>query len=413
MRRRQASIIFIFITLMLDIIGLGIIIPVLPELIKDFVQGNDALAGRWYGIIASIYAFFQFFFAPILGALSDRYGRRPVILISLFGFGIDYLILGFAPNLAWLVIGRILAGIMGASITTANAYIADISTPENRAQNFGLVGVAFGLGFIIGPVLGGVLGGISLRLPFFVSAALVLLNWLYGYFILPESLPEDQRSSFSWAKANPVASIRNLGLYPIVLGLAFSFVFISLAQRGLETVWVLYTGFRFDWGPSTNGLTLGLVGVMAVLVQGFLIRPIINRMGERNAILMGFGFSVISFLGYGLANQGWMMLVIIVIGSLGGVAGPAIQGLVAGTVKPNEQGVVQGALTSLLSLTGAFAPLIFTTGLFAYFTSDQAPFILPGAPFLAGAVLIVIAWVLTWRLFRRIPEAEVEDVAAA
>ena len=409
---RQAGIIFILITLFLDILGIGIIIPVLPELIKEFVGGSDATAARYFGVFAAVYAVMQFLFAPFLGALSDRFGRRPIILVSLFGLGIDYLILAFAPTLAWLFLGRVIAGIMGASITTGNAYIADISNPENRAQNFGLIGVAFGLGFIFGPALGGVLGGISLRLPFLVSAVLVLINWLYGYFVLPESLPAEQRSGFSWRKANPVGSVLQLRAYPLVAGLAVSFVFSSLAQRGLENVWVLYTGFRFGWDERTNGLTLALVGVMAVIVQGGLIRPIIKAIGERRTILLGLLVSTLSFTLYGLAYQGWMMLVIIIFGALSGIALPAIQGLVAGSVPPSEQGKIQGALTSLVSLTAIFAPLIFTSGLLGYFTSEQAPFSLPGAPFFLGALLFVTAFIVLQRVFKRMPaEPALEPVS--
>lgn len=410
---RQPGMIFILITLFIDIVGLGIVIPILPELIKSFVGGSDALAARYYGVIASVYALMQFFFAPLLGALSDRFGRRPVLLISLFGLGIDYLILTVAPNLAWLVIGRVVAGIAGASITTANAYIADISTPQTRAQNFGLVGVAFGLGFIFGPALGGLLGAIDLRLPFLVSAALALLNCLYGYFVLPESLPPERRSAFRWSKANPIGSVGALGAYPLVAGLALAYVFVSFAQRGLETVWVLYTSYRFGWGEQANGLTLGLVGVMAIIVQGFLIRPTIRRFGERRTVVYGLALSALTFLLYGLASEGWMMIAVIVFGGFSGVAGPAVQGLVAGSVPPEEQGKVQGALTSLISLSSIFAPLLFTTGLFSYFTSDAAPFALPGAPFFLGALLFVAGLVVTVRLFRRLPAAELSPTPEA
>lgn len=403
MQKRQAAIIFIFITLFIDILGIGIIIPVLPELIKQLTGGDAAIAGKYYGWIAASYALMQFFFAPILGALSDRFGRCPVILISLLGLGLDYIILGFASSMAWLFIGRIVAGIMGASFTAANAYIADISTPENRAQNFGLVGVAFGLGFIFGPVLGGVLGGINLRLPFFVSAGLVLLNVLYGFFILPESLKKENRSKFSWAKANPVSSILNLTKYPLVANLAFAFLFITLAQGGLQMVWVLYTGYRYGWGEMTNGLTLGLVGLMAAIVQGGLVRPIIKSLGERRAILLGLGISVFSFLLYGLAYKGWMMLVVVVLSALSGVAQPAIQGLVSGSVNPNEQGKVQGALTSLFSLTSILAPLIFVSGLFSYFTGPNAPFKLAGAPFFLGSLFNLLALIIVFAVFQKFP----------
>jgi MFS transporter, DHA1 family, tetracycline resistance protein len=442
--KRQAAIVFILITLFIDILGIGIIIPVLPELIKTFVakevallpqselealsattetttpvpgekvktpleRAVDSRTGFYFGILAALYAAMQFVFAPILGALSDRFGRRPVILLSLLGLGIDYLILAFAPSLAWLFAGRIIAGIMGASFTAANAYIADISTPENRAQNFGFIGIAFGLGFIFGPVLGGLLGGINIHLPFFVSAGLVFVNLLYGIFVLPESLKAENRSKFSWARANPVSSLLNLRKYPLVFGLAGAFLFLTLAQGGLQNVWVLYTGYRFGWGELTNGLTLGLVGVMAAVVQGGLVRPIIKRLGERGAIVMGLAISVASFFFYGLAWQGWMMLVVIVLSAVGGVAQPAIQGLVAGSVQANEQGTVQGALTSLFSLTSVFAPLIFVTGLFSYFTSANAPFNLPGAPFFLGALFNLIAVLVVIQVFRKFPPTQAAE----
>jgi DHA1 family tetracycline resistance protein-like MFS transporter len=405
--------IFILITLFIDILGLGIIIPILPELVKGFVGGDTSTAARWVGAISAVYAVMQFVFAPILGALSDRFGRRPVILISLFGLGVDYLIMGFAPTLGWLFVGRSIAGIMGASFTTANAYIADVSTPENRAQNFGLVGVAFGMGFVFGPALGGLLGSIDLRLPFFASAALALVNWLYGFFVLPESLPKEKRSGFSLRKANPWSSIRNLRDYPLVAGLAVSFVFVMLAQRGLENSWILHASYRYGWDEQTNGLTFALVGVMAMIVQGGLIRPVIAWLGERRTIIAGLSISTVSFLSYGLADSGWMVPIIIIIGSLGGVGGPAIQGLVAGSVGPSDQGKVQGALTSLMSLTAIFSPIIFTAGLFSYFTSATAPFLLPGAPFLVGSALILLALILMVRLFRRIPPAESSAEAQA
>jgi DHA1 family tetracycline resistance protein-like MFS transporter len=408
-RTRQAGMIFIFVTLFIDILGLGIIVPILPELIKQFTGGDDSQAGLYYGVIISIYATMQFLCAPILGALSDRYGRRPVILLSLFGLGIDYLIQGWAPTIGWLFLGRIIAGIMGASITTANAYIADVSTAQTRARNYGFVGAAFGLGFTFGPALGGLLGSINLRLPFFVSAALALVNWLYGYFVLPESLALEHRSSVSWRKMNPISSIRRLQTYPLVAGLAVVFVITSLAQRGLENVWVLHAGYRYGWDAQTNGLTLGLVGMTAVLVQGFLIKPLIIRIGERQTIFLGLTVSMLAFLCYGLADAGWMIPIIIFFGSLAGVALPAIQGLVAGTVGRSEQGRIQGALTSLISLSAIIAPLIFTAGLFSFFTSDAAPVILPGAPFFLGSLLFLVSLVVLARLFRRLPVQPVGD----
>ncbi len=405
--------IFILVAVFIDVLGIGIIIPILPELIKEFAGGSTAAAGRWFGLLAASYGAAQFLFAPLLGAVSDRVGRRPVILAALFGLGADYVVMGLAPTIGWLFAGRLLAGVMGASITTAHAYVADISRPENRAKNYGLIGAAFGLGFIFGPALGGLLGGISLRLPFFVAAGLALVNWLYGFFVLPESLSPENRDQFRWAKANPAGSLKTIRSYPLVRGLAVAFVFIVLAQRGLETVWVLYTGHKFGWDEQANGLSLALVGVMAALVQGKLVQPAVRLLGERRAILAGLTVAVATFLGYGLATEGWMLLAFIVLGSIGGVAGPAIQGLVAGAVPSREQGKVQGGLQSVMSLTGIFAPLLFTSGLFSYFTSERAPMQLPGAPLLLGALMYLAALGVLVRLFRRLPNDAVRTPAAS
>ena len=401
---RPAAMAFILITLFIDILGIGIIIPVLPALIKQFVGGSTAMAGWYVGLIGASYSLTQFVCAPFVGALSDRFGRRPIILASLFGLGVDFLVQGFAPNVGWLFVGRLIAGVMGASFTTVHAYIADVSPPENRARNFGLAGVMFGLAFIFGPALGGLLGGIWLRLPFFVSAGLALVNWSYGYFILPESLPPEKRSSFSLAKANPLGSIKLLRSYPIVAGMVVGFWFMSLAQRGLENVWVLYTIFQFNWDERTNGLALSLVGLMAAFVQGLLVRPVISRYGERRAVVGGLAISTIAFAGYGLATQGWMVVACIIFGAFGGIAGPAIQSLVAGSVTPSDQGKVQGGIASLVSLSNIVAPLLFTTGLFSYFTSDERDHPIAGAPFLAGSLLLFIAILIIGRVFRRFPD---------
>ncbi|WP_404306192.1 TCR/Tet family MFS transporter [Neorhodopirellula lusitana] len=407
-KQRKAAMAFILLTLLIDILAIGIIIPVLPELVKKFAGGDTAMAGWYVGIIGATYSMMQFFCAPVLGALSDRFGRRPVILASLFGLGVDFIITGLATSIAWLFVGRFIAGVMGASFSTANAYIADVSNDENRARNFGLVGVMFGLGFIIGPALGGLLGGYSLQLPFFVAAGLSLVNWLYGFFILPESLPVDQRSSISLAAMNPFGTLARLRTYPMVAGLAVAFVFSSLAQRGLENVWVLSMGFRFGWDEMTNGMTLALVGLMAMIVQGGLVRPVIRRFGERKTAIMATGVACLSFMAYGLATQGWMIPCIVVFGSLSGLAGPAIQSLVSGTVASSEQGKVQGALTSLLSLTNILAPLIFTAGLFSFFTQEESPLHyagkpFAGAPFVFGSFLLMIAMIVLWRVLKRFP----------
>lgn len=408
---RKAAMIFIFVTLLIDILGIGIVIPVLPDLIKELVAGNlaspAAIASRaslWGGIIGSSYALTQFFFAPIVGALSDRFGRRPILLLSMLGLGVDYLVQYSAPTLAWLFAGRIFAGIMGASFTTANAYIADISTDETRARNFGLLGVAFGVGFALGPAIGGLLGAYSLRLPFLVAACLSLLNALYGYFVLPESLASENRSEFTASKLNPFASLLKMRAYPVVAGLAVAIFFISLAQRGLENVWVYFTSYRYGWDELTNGMALGLVGIMAIIVQGGMVRPVIKRFGERKTVLYGISTAVITFMGYSFATQGWMIYCVIIFGAIGGVAGPAIQSIVAKSVGPSEQGQMQGAISSLRSVTSIFAPLIFTSGLFSYFTSEKAPITLPGIPFFVGSLLNMIALVVIYRVFKKIPE---------
>ena len=428
---KQAAISFVLLTLFLDILGIGIVIPVLPKLVKSFIAPElsisasqleeieskkvDDLSGglkelkenldsdaSWYiGIISCTYALTQFLFAPIVGALSDRFGRRPIILGSLFGFAIDFLIQGFANSVMWLFVGRFLAGIMGASFSTANAYVADVSTPENRARNFGLVGMMFGLGFICGPALGGLLGSVHERLPFFVAAGLAFANWVYGFLVLPESLPPEQRSSISIGKLNPFGTLGRLLDYPLIAGLAIPFLFMSFAQRGLENVWVIYAEHRFNWNPLTNGMVLGLVGVMAVIVQGGMVRPTIKRLGERKTVLAGICVSLIAFIGYGIAWIPWMIPCLIVFGAFGGVAGPAIQSIVAGQVEPSEQGKIQGALTSLTSLTNILAPVFFNTILFSYFTSEAAPIRLPGAPFLAGAVCWAIALWFAVAVFKK------------
>ncbi|MEM9645604.1 MAG: TCR/Tet family MFS transporter, partial [Planctomycetota bacterium] len=410
---RQAAIAFILLTLFIDILGIGIVIPVLPELVKEFVGGDVATAGIFVGVIGAGYSLMQFLFAPVVGALSDHFGRRPILLASMFGFGVDFLIQGFSPTIHWLFAGRLIAGVMGASFTTANAYIADVSDENTRARNFGLVGVMFGLGFIVGPSLGGILGDVNLRLPFFVSAGLALVNWLYGYFILPESLPPENRSELNLSKANPLGSIGQLKLYPIVAGVACAFVCASLAQRGLESVWVLHGGFRYDWNKSTNGLMLALVGLMALIVQGGVVRPVIRKFGERKVAVAATCISAFAFLGYGLASAGWVVPVIIVFGAFGGLAGPAIQSLVAETVPSEDQGKVQGAMTSLVSLTNIAAPIIFTTGLFSYFTSDDAPIVLPGAPFFLGSLLLFTAACILAQVFRRFPATKAGDAASS
>jgi DHA1 family tetracycline resistance protein-like MFS transporter len=295
---------FIFITLLIDVIGLGIIIPVLPALIEQITGGDISEASRTGGWLTFAYAAMQFLFSPVIGGLSDRYGRRPVLLASLLGFGLDYILMGFAPTIGWLFLGRLIAGITGASYTTAGAYIADVSTPEKRAQNFGLIGVAFGVGFIIGPVLGGLLGHYSPRLPFFVAAGLALLNALYGYFVLPESLTPEHRRPFDWKRANPIGSLRHLGRYPVVLSLVISFVLLYLSGHATQSTWTFYTIEKFGWNEQWVGYSLGFVGLMVAIVQGGLIRIVIPKLGQKRSVFVGLTFYTIGFFLFAIATKG-------------------------------------------------------------------------------------------------------------
>lgn len=408
MNRRQAAIPFILITILIDVLGIGLIVPILPDLIVEMSGGEVSQGSSVYGIFIAVYAAMQFLFAPILGGLSDRFGRRPVLLVSLLGAGLDYLLMAVAPNLWILFLGRVIAGITGANLTVANAYIADVTKPEDRAKNFGLIGAVFGIGFIIGPALGGFLGNFDLRLPFFAAAGIALLNWLYGWFILPESLSSENRQLFSAGHFNPLRAFAALGRYPVVLGLTFTLVCTYLAQNILQSVWVLFTGFRFDWGPLQNGFSLTLLGLLTAIVQGGLIRVLLPKLGERRAIITGMAISTLSMTLYALVSQEWMIYVAMVIGSLAGIAGPAIQGLVSRNVSPREQGTVQGALASVASLTGVVGPLLGTQ-LFAFFTAPDTANPLPGAPFMLAAALSFVGLLAALRAFRRRPGDEGDD----
>ena len=404
MRPRKPALAFIFVTLVLDILGIGLIIPILPQLIQTLCGGNVSAAASVYGSLAALYSMMQFVFAPVLGSLSDRFGRRAVILSSLFGSGLDYLVLAFAPTLPWFFVGRIIAGISGANIAASSAYIADVSPPEKRAGNFGLIGAAFGLGFIAGPALGGLLGHIGLRLPFLVAAGLTLLNWLYGLFVLPESLPQENRRAFSWARANPVGSLLALKRYPVVLGLTATFFLIHLAHQAFPSTWVLYTGYRYQWSSAQVGLSLAIVGTMAAIVQGGLARRIVPALGERRSIVIGLTNATIVMSAYGLASRGWIVYIILVVGSLGAIAMPAIQGLISRCIPMNEQGAVQGSLASLASVAGIIGPPL-ATGLFGYFISPRAPVHVPGIAFFWGSFLIFCSLLLALRSFLKQPAA--------
>lgn len=440
---RRASVVFIFVTLLLEVLGFGLLIPVAPKLVQGLLHGGtggtDVEAAPYVGGLMAIYAVMQFVCAPTLGALSDRFGRRPVLLWSLFGSGLDYFAMAFAPSLWILYVTRAINGISGASMTVANAYIADVTPPQKRAAAYGMVGAAFGLGFILGPLMGGLLAEEKLVIPlvnvtyhgdlhypFYAAGALSLCNWLYGFFILPESLPKERRARVSIARMNPLVVFEGLGKYPLVLGLAGSLFMMNLAMFGLHTTWVLYTEHRYHWSKIDVGWSLALVGLGAAVVQGGLARKLIpilggrdpargsNMLGEKRAVLLGAVIATLAYAGYGLATHGWMIYVIIVVAALGGIAQPAVQALITRSVLPTEQGRVQGALTGLTSIAQIFGGVIGTMT-FAFFAADPKtpaaffgllklpapPFQLPGASFLLGAILCAIGGVIAWRVLSR------------
>lgn len=397
--KKKAAIGFIFITLLIDITGWGLIIPVMPKLIEQLTNSNVSQAATYGGWLGLAYAFTQFLFAPIVGNLSDKYGRRPILLLSLLGFGMDYILLSFAPTIWWLFAGRIIAGITGASITTASAYIADISTEKNRAQNFGMIGAAFGVGFILGPVIGGLLGSFGARVPFMVAAGLCLLNALYGYFILPESLPKEKRRPFEWARANPLGSLLHLRKYPGIGELVGSLILIYIAGHAVQSNWSFFGIERFGWTEKMIGISLGVVGLLVGIVQGGLIRVINPKLGNAKSIYVGLLLYALGFVLFGLATQTWMMFVFLIPYCMGGIAGPALQSIISGHVPPNEQGQLQGALTSLMSATSIVGPPLMTN-LFAFFTKKSAPVYMPGAPFFLAAVLMVVSTLMAYHALK-------------
>lgn len=389
-KNRKAALGFIFITLLIDVTGLGIIIPVIPKLIVHLTGGTISQAAKIGGWLGFAYAIMQFVCAPVLGNLSDRFGRRPVLLLSLLGFGIDYIFMALAPTVGWLFVGRFLAGVFGASMTTASAYIADISTPENRAKNFGMIGAAFGLGFIIGPVVGGLLGAYGPTVPFLAAAALSLLNAIYGYFVLPESLSAENRRPFSWKRANPLGSFKYLQRYPAVSGLLISFVLVYISAHAVQTTWTYYTIEKFQWSEQMIGYSLGVVGIMVAVVQGGLVRYIVPKLGYQKSVYTGLFLYSLGFLLFAIATKSWMMFAFTVVYCLGGITMPAIQGILAAAVPSNEQGELQGGLTSLMSATSIIGPPLMTE-LFNFFTRSGTPLYFPGAPFLAAALMVLIA----------------------
>lgn len=393
---RSAALKFIFVTILVDVIGWGLIIPVMPSLISGLKQIPINETSKYGGWLLTVYAIMQFAIAPVLGALSDQYGRRSVLLFSLFGFGIDYLFMAFAPTYEWLFVGRVISGITGASFTTASAYIADISDADNRAKNFGMIGAAFGLGFIIGPAIGGQLGHWGVRAPFIAAAILCLLNWLYGYFILPESLDKKHRRVFEWKRANPFGSLMQLKKYPAISGLILSMVFIYVAAHAVQSNWSYFTKYRFKWTDNMIGYSLSLVGALVAFVQAGLIRKVHPLLGNERSIYIGLVFYSLGMFLFAFASETWMMFAFLVPYCLGGIAGPALQATISSHVPPNAQGELQGILTSLMSLTSIIGPLLMTN-LFYYFTKESAPVHFPGAPFFLGAVLMLLSAVFAYR----------------
>ena len=399
-KNRKAAIGFIFITLLIDVTGLGLIIPVVPKLIEDLLHTtNISKVALFGGLLTFSYAIMQFLFAPVLGNLSDKYGRRPVLLFSLLGFGLDYILLAFAPSIGWLFVGRIIAGITGASMTTASAYIADISTPETRAQNFGMIGAAFGLGFIVGPMIGGLLGEMGPRIPFLVAAGLALLNAAYGYFVLPESLDVSNRRAFDWKRANPISSLKNLSRFPAVAGLIVSFFLIYVASHAVQSNWSYFNIEKFKWTPKMIGISLAVVGVLVSLVQGVLVRFVNPKIGNEKSVYVGLGLYTIGLVLFGLASQSWMMFVFLIPYCLGGISGPGLQAIISGSVPANEQGELQGSLTSIISITSIVGPLVMSN-LFAFFTGPIKPFYFPGAPFMLAAVLMLLSCFFAYKALR-------------
>ena len=397
--RRRPALAFIFVTVMLDMLSLGMIMPVLPKLVENFMGGDTARAAEIFGILGTAWALMQFLCSPVLGTLSDSHGRRPVVLISNFGLGLDYVLMALAPNLWWLFAGRVVSGITAASISTGFAYISDVTPPERRAASFGFLGAAFGLGFILGPALGGVLGAIDPRMPFWVAAALSILNGLYGLLVLPESLPRDHRTRFRWRRANPVGALKLLRSHPELSGLAVAKFLADLSHVVLPSVFVLYASYRYGWNERAIGLTLAVVGACALVVQAGLIGPIVKRFGERRALVFGLVGGVCGFAAFGLAATGVQFWMGIPLLSLWGIAGPATNGLMTRRVGPSEQGQLQGANSSIQGIANLLGPFLFTLT-FSYFLGAGGALHLPGAPFLLAALLLAAAAALAWRATR-------------
>jgi DHA1 family tetracycline resistance protein-like MFS transporter len=396
---RSAAFIFIFITVLLDMLALGMVMPVLPKLVEGFVDGNTARASEIFGVFGTAWALMQFLFSPVQGALSDRFGRRPLVLMSNFGLGLDYILMALAPSLVLLFVGRVISGITAASISTSYAYIADITPAAKRSATFGMLGAAFGLGFVVGPALGGVLGAVDPRLPFWTAAVLSLLNGCYGLLVLPESLSPERRATFTWRRANPIGSLALLRSQPHLLGLSGANLLAYVAHTALPTTFVLYAGYRYGWGEGMVGATLALVGACAVVVQAGLIRPIVGWLGDRRAMLVGFSSGALGFAVFGLAPTGALFWIGIPVMSMWGLASPTSQALMSRYVSPSEQGRLQGANSSIQGIGNLIGPSIFSL-IFAYAIGAGRDWDVPGAAFLLAAVMLFGATLVAWRTTR-------------
>lgn len=395
----QAAVAFVFVTVLIDALSFGVIIPVLPKLVLAFSDGDTSAAARIYGLFGTSWALMQFLFSPFFGALSDRFGRRPVILLSNLGLGIDFIVMALAPSIGWLLAGRIVSGITTASIATGFAYVADVTEPEKRSKLFGMLGASFAAGLVFGPAIGGLAGSVDLRLPFWIAAGLSLVNVAYGYFILPESLPADRRSPFSWRKANPVGAFALLSRLPRLRGLAVVHFFNFLAHASMPAVLVLYMTYRYGWDERTVGLAMAGIGFLSIGVQGGLVAPLVRRIGERMTLIVGLVFGCLGFLLWATAESGWWFVVGMPVFALWGLATPTTQALMSHLVPMNEQGRLQGAASSIRGIGSLFGPVLFSQ-VFAFFIEPARQILLPGAPMVLAAVVLVLAVAAAFRATR-------------
>lgn len=400
MKSNKTALLFIFITILVDVIGIGIILPIIPDLIMELTGEGNHMAiiyGMW---LTTAFAGMQFLFSPVLGEISDKYGRRPILLIALLGLSIDYLIHAWAPSIVWLFLGRFLAGITGASFTVASAYIADVSTKENKAKNFGLIGAAFGIGFIIGPGIGGFFGEIDIRLPFYIAAGLTFVNFLFGYFFVPESLTNENRRQINFSKMIPGVSLFALRNYKGILLLISAFFLANLAGQALPSTWSYYGIERYDWNPRQIGLSLMVVGLLVAVVQGFLVGKLVTKFGKRKVIIYGFLLWTVGMFLFSFAHKPWMLYAFLIPYALGGIAGPTVQGVISNQVSEKEQGILQGSITGLVSITAILGQFIFAP-VFYYFIRPETSIYFPGAPYALAAVLLLIAFILATTAIKR------------